>query len=569
MIHELVKPIPNKEPTKIFALGGLEEIGKNMYGIEYKDDLIIIDCGIKFADNELLGIDGIIANFTYLHENAHKIKAVFITHGHEDHIGGIPYLLKEFNIPVIYAPKMASEFILRKLQEHKDAKPTKIEVYTDDTVVKTKHFKIDFYRVNHSIPDSFGICVQTPNGNIVESGDFRFDFQAKGEEFNLQKVAEIASRKVALFLSETTNAEIPGFSSSEENIYANINKIIKEAIGRVILTTFASNTTRINKVIEIALSLGRKICLLGKSMEANVAISRKVGYINMSDTDLVSSRDIKKYPDENIMILCTGSQGEELAALNMMSRGKHPWVSLKPTDTLIMSSNPIPGNYADVEYLINDLSKYGVNVFENSSNFKLHASGHATKQELQLMLKLLKPKYLLPIHGEFKMFRSVQKAAEEVGFDKENVVIIKNGDILHLVQGELFYTDQCFVADPVYIEGSKTSKSSAQVLKERQILSEDGIVTVILTINQELHEVNNIPIIVTRGCFFAKESGSFITKMSYAIRQAVNEELKKHKNHAKKINQNLISKICKNIVSYYVWRNKRRNPYIITLIQEL
>lgn len=569
MIHELVKPIPNKEPTKIFALGGLEEIGKNMYGIEYKDDLIIIDCGIKFADNELLGIDGIIANFTYLHENAHKIKAVFITHGHEDHIGGIPYLLKEFNIPVIYAPKMASEFILRKLQEHKDAKPTKIEVYTDDTVVKTKYFKIDFYRVNHSIPDSFGICVQTPNGNIVESGDFRFDFQAKGEEFNLQKVAEIASRKVALFLSETTNAEIPGFSSSEENIYANINKIIKEAIGRVILTTFASNTTRINKVIEIALSLGRKICLLGKSMEANVAISRKVGYINMSDTDLVSSRDIKKYPDENIMILCTGSQGEELAALNMMSRGKHPWVSLKPTDTLIMSSNPIPGNYADVEYLINDLSKYGVNVFENSSNFKLHASGHATKQELQLMLKLLKPKYLLPIHGEFKMFRSVQKAAEEVGFDKENVVIVKNGDILHLVQGELFYTDQCFVADPVYIEGSKTSKSSAQVLKERQILSEDGIVTVILTINQELHEVNNIPIIVTRGCFFAKESGSFITKMSYAIRQAVNEELKKHKNHAKKNNQNLISKICKNIVSYYVWRNKRRNPYIITLIQEL
>lgn len=217
-----------------------------------------------------------------------------------------------------------------------------------------------------------------------------------------------------------------------------------------------------------------------------------------------------------------------------------------------MSSNPIPGNYADVEYLINDLSKYGVNVFENSSNFKLHASGHATKQELQLMLKLLKPKYLLPIHGEFKMFRSVQKAAEEVGFDKENVVIVKNGDILHLVQGELFYTDQCFVADPVYIEGSKTSKSSAQVLKERQILSEDGIVTVILTINQELHEVNNIPIIVTRGCFFAKESGSFITKMSYAIRQAVNEELKKYKNHAKKINQNLISKICKNIVSYYV-----------------
>ncbi|WP_027119451.1 ribonuclease J [[Mycoplasma] testudinis] len=569
MISEITKPIPGKEPTKIFAFGGLEEIGKNMYGIEYKDELIIIDCGIKFANNELLGIDGIVANFSYLRENAHKLKAVFITHGHEDHIGGVPYLLKEFDVPVIYAPKIASEFILRKLQEHKDAKPTKIEVYNDDTVVKTEYFTVDFYRVNHSIPDAFGICVQTPNGNIVESGDYRFDFEAKGDELNMHKVVEIAKRGVALFMSETTNSEIPGFSPSEQKIYSNINKIIKEAQGRVIMTTFASNTTRINEVVELALNLGRKVCLLGKSMEANVATSRKVGYINIKDSDLIAARDLKKHPDETIMIFCTGSQGEELAALNVMSRGKHPWVSLKPEDTIIMSSNPIPGNYANVEYLINELSKHGVTIFENSPSNRLHASGHATKQELQLMLRLLGPKYLLPIHGEFKMFRSVQKLAEEIGFDKDNVVIVKNGDILHLVEGELFYTDQSFFADPVYIEGRKTSKSSAQILKERRILSEDGVFTVILAIDKLKHEVLGLPIIVTRGCFFAKESGPLITKMSHAIKQSVNEELRNQTDFSNGVHEEAICKATRNVANYYIWRNKKRNPLINTLIQEI
>lgn len=570
MINEIKKNFLGKEPTKIYAFGGLDEIGKNMYGIEYKDEIIVIDCGIKFANEELLGIDGIVANFSYLKQNVEKLKAVVITHGHEDHIGGVPYLLKEIDVPVIYAPKIAAEFINRKIHEHKNIRPTKIEVYDDFSVFKTKHFTIDFYRVNHSIPDAFGVCVQTPNGNIVESGDYRFDFAARNEELDMQKVVEISKRGVALFMTETTNAEVPGFSPSEQGIYRNIKKIISEAPGRVILTTFASNTTRINEVVEIALNKGRKICLLGKAMEANVATSRKVGYINLKDSDVVSVRDLKSVEDHNLIIFCTGSQGEELAALNVMARGQHSWVTLKPTDTIIMSSNPIPGNYANVEHLINELSKHGVTIFENSPKLRLHASGHATRQELQLMLRLVNPKYLLPIHGEYKMFRTVKGIASEIGMDPENVVIAKNGDILYLIDNELYYSDQMFEADPVYIEGRKASNNSASILEQRRILSEDGIFTIILVINKDKFDINTLPIVITRGCFFAKESAPLVTKMSYAIKQAVIEELKRQeKEQFVKIDEDAVRKSAQNVANYYIWRNKRRNPLITTIIQQI
>ncbi|WP_027123796.1 ribonuclease J [Mycoplasmoides pirum] len=571
MINEIDQSVLVKEPTKIYAFGGLDEIGKNMYGIEYKDEIVVIDCGIKFAHEELLGIDGIVANFEYLKKNAEKLKAVVITHGHEDHIGGIPYLLKEVEVPVIYAPKIASEFIMRKLQEHKDAKPTEIVVYDDFSIFKTKHFTIDFYRVNHSVPDSFGVCVQTPNGNIVESGDYRFDFAARNEELDMQKVVEISNRGVDLFMTETTNAEVNGFSSSEQDIYKNINKIISEAPGRVIMTTFASNTTRINEVIEIALNKDRKICLLGKAMEANVTTSRKVGYINIKETDLISPRELKKYEDQNIIIFCTGSQGEELAALNVMARGKHSWVSLKPTDTIIMSSNPIPGNYANVEHLLNELYKHGVIIYENSPSLRLHASGHATRQELQLMLRLVNPKYVMPIHGEYKMFSKIKKIASEVGIDKENVVIAKNGDMLYLIDHELYYSDQFFNSDSVYIEGHATSNNSAKILKERKILSEDGIFTIILLINKKKFDIINLPIVITRGCFFAKESAALVTKMTHVIKQAVKEELRKQSNNEKnkEINYSSISDLASNIANHYIWRNKRRNPLIKTIIEEI
>ncbi len=570
MINEMSQSALTKEPTKIYAFGGLDEIGKNMYGIEYKDELVVIDCGIKFANEELLGIDGIVANFEHLKKNVHKLKAVIITHGHEDHIGGIPYLLKEVPVPAIYAPKIASEFIMRKMHEHKNLNPTEIVVYDDFTEFKTKHFKIDFYRVNHSIPDAFGVCVQTPNGNIVESGDYRFDFASHNEEMDLHKIIEISNRGVDVFMSETTNAEVPGFSPSERDIYKNISKIISDAPGRVIMTTFASNTTRINEVIEIALNKGRKICLLGKAMEANVTTSRKVGYINIKDADVVSPRELKKYEDRQIIIFCTGSQGEELAALNVMARGKHAWVSLKPTDTIIMSSNPIPGNYANVEHLLNELYKHGVTLFENSPTFRLHASGHATRQELQLMLRLVSPKYVMPIHGEYKMFSKIKKIAQEVGIDKENVVIAKNGDVLYLIDHELYYSDEIFNAESTYIEGHAASNNSARILKERKILSEDGIFCVILLVDTAKFDIVNLPVIITRGCFFAKESAALITKMTHVIKQAVKDELKKQQAAGKrKYESAAIVELTSNIANHFIWRNKRRNPLIKTIIHEI
>ncbi len=554
-----------KTPTKIFAFGGIQEVGKNMYGIEYDDDNLIIDCGIKFASDDLLGIDGIIPSFEYLIENQAKVKALFITHGHEDHIGGVPYLLKQVDVPVIYAPRIAASLILKKVNEHKDAKLNKVVVYDDFSNFETKHFKIDFYRVNHSIPDAFGVCVQTPNGNIVESGDFRFDFAAGGEMLDVHKVVKIAERNVHVFMCETTNAEIPGFSQSEKLIYRNINKIIKEARGRVILTTFASNITRINEIIEIAVNNKRKVCLLGKSMDVNVNISRKIGLMDIDSNDIVEVRDIKNYPDRSILILCTGSQGEDSAALNTMARGKHNWVSLKSTDTIIMSSNPIPGNYAAVENLLNELSKYGVTIFENSPNMKLHASGHATQQELQLMLNLVFPRYLIPIHGEYKMMRTIKNIAQECGINGDDVGLLANGQVMYLIDGKLYYSGEVINADPIYIESRNSSPDLARVIKQRQILSREGMFAVIVVFDKN-NNILGMPTLITRGCFFALDSSPLMTKITHSIKRGLENVIQNKRFNTREQMIKELKRVCKETVSYFIWKNKSRNPLISTVL---
>ncbi|AAC71357.1 ribonuclease J [Mycoplasmoides genitalium] len=554
-----------KKPTKIYAFGGIQEVGKNMYGIEYDDEIIIIDCGIKFASDDLLGINGIIPSFEHLIENQSKVKALFITHGHEDHIGGVPYLLKQVDIPVIYAPRIAASLILKKVNEHKDAKLNKIVTFDDFSEFQTKHFKIDFYRVNHSIPDAFGICVQTPNGNIVQSGDYRFDFAAGSEMLDVHKVVKIAERNVHVFMSESTNAEVPGFSQSEKLIYRNIQKILKEARGRVILTTFASNITRINEIIEIALNNKRKICLLGKSMDVNVNISRKIGLMAIDSNDIVEVRDIKNYPDRNILILCTGSQGEEAAALNTMARGKHNWVSLKSTDTIIMSSNPIPGNYAAVENLLNELSKFGVAIYENSSQLKLHASGHATQQELQLMLNLMFPKYLIPIHGEFKMMRTIKNIANECGIKSEDVALLSNGQVMYLIDEELYYSNEIINADPIYIESHNSSPDLARIIKQRQILSRDGMFAVIVVFDKN-NNIIGIPTLITRGCFFALDSNPLMTKIAHSVKRTLESVIQSKKFNSHEQLTKELKRVCKETVSYFIWKNKNRNPLISTVL---
>ncbi|MCV3753804.1 ribonuclease J [Ureaplasma zalophigenitalium] len=541
-------------PTYLFALGGLDEVGKNTYIIEHDDEILIIDCGIKFANAKMPGFDGLVANYDYLIQNAHKIHSLVITHGHEDHIGGIPHLLRRVNIKKIYAPPLAVKLIERRLQENKDIKPPQIVSFLDDDRFSSKHFKVDYFRVCHSIPDSFGIVIDTPNGIVVETGDYRFDFATAGDQTNLHKIAEVAKRGVAVLMSESTSAEIPGFSESELYIIQNIYDYIKKAKHRVFISTFASNLGRVEQIIAIAVSMKRKIVIAGKSMEANVKTSRRLNYLNIDDRSFVSIKEIDNYKDEEICVILTGSQGEEHAALNVMANGEHSRITLKPTDTIILSSNPIPGNYMQVEKMINKLYRLGVTVYENSGDKKIHSSGHATRSEQQLMIQAVSPDYIFPIHGEHKMLKGIKQNAIDLGFDPEKIIVATNGERLMLLNGVLSATNEFIDATPNYINGADVSSRFNELLTQRNILSSDGVVNLVVCINK--NKVTTNPTISTRGCFFAKESVNLVNKLTNTIKEKTNALLAKNES-LENIRQELIKEV-KSIV--WIWRKK--NPLI-------
>ncbi|MDR3163766.1 MAG: ribonuclease J [Mycoplasmataceae bacterium] len=556
--------ITNVTPTYIFALGGVEEIGKNMYVIEHDDEIFIIDCGIKFADeNVLFGVNAIICPFDYLLANKNKVKGLIITHAHEDHIGGIPYLLKTIPISKVYGAKLTNGIISRKLKEHKDLLPHSFEAIDDNTKIQSKHFRIEFFRVCHSIPDAFGIYFETPNGKIVSTGDFRFDFCTQGDESDILKMGEIGRRGIDVLLCESTNANTPGFSLSEKYIIDELRRIITRARGRVLLSTFASNLGRIEEIIEIAVKAGKKIILCGRSMETNVETSINVGFLNVDQSCFVEQRDISKYKDEEIIILSTGSQGEELAALNQMANGKHNWIVLKPSDTLIFSSNPIPGNYLNVENLVNKLYKTGMNIILNQPERRIHASGHATETEQQLMFKLINPQYIVPIHGEYKMLKKLKINAMVTGINKENVIQIVNGQKIQLLNRVLTATQDFIENGEVYVDGNKINSDSTGLLKYRRILSQDGVFNVTLLIDREKKKIIDLPIISTRGSFFAKSSTPLIAKIAYSIRDNVESAMNKlHHN----INNSEIRKIAENTTEFFIWKNKRKRPLVRTTV---
>ncbi|MGL4647659.1 MAG: ribonuclease J [Mycoplasmoidaceae bacterium] len=558
---ELSKQI-ERDTTYLFAMGGLEEIGKNMYCIQHNEELVIVDAGIKFANSELLGMNGMVPNYKYLKKWNHKI-SLFITHGHEDHIGGVPYLLNEVkNIDKIYAPLLSSELIKKKMAEFRNNK-CEIIIYDENTTVNTKHFFIDFFKVCHSIPDSYGVAINTPNGLIVSAGDFRFDFAEELEQTDIHKIAEISKRDICIFLGESTNSDSPGFSESESQIITNITNILKEAKGRIFLSTFASNLGRIEKVIEIALKLNRKICLLGRSIENNVKTSKKTGMLDLNDLDMISAKDLNDVPDNEVLIFLTGSQGEEKAALNQIANGVHPKIVIKPNDLIILSSNPIPGNFLAVENLVNKLYKTGARVIKHDWKNKIHASGHATTQEQQLMLKLMNPKYLVPIHGEIKMLKSMKRNASQVNFHPDNVFVIKNGDFLKLKNRELNFTNIKINVKPVLIDGKILSSDSYQVLEERRIISTEGIFNIILNVNKKEKKLVHQPAVSTRGSFYVKDSIAMISKISFSIRETLEKEMQ---NAKEELSDEKINEICRNISKYYIWKNKKINPLIITTI---
>lgn len=552
-------------PTKIFALGGIEEIGKNMYCIQHDNEIIIIDCGIKFANKrELPGVSGIIPSFSYLKENEDKIKCLIITHGHEDHIGGVPYLLKTVKVPVVYAPTIAAEMIKRKVNEHTDAKLHELKVFADDSVFRTQNFHIDFYRVNHSIPDSYGVAVITPNGVIASSGDFRFDFANETEKTNLNKVAEIATRNVDVLLCESTNAENPGFNESEEKVLKELFNIIAAANGRVLLTSFASNLGRVEEVVRMGVQLNRKIVIIGRSMTENIEASMRVGYLKVNDDFIIKPRRINEFPDNEILILCTGSQGEENAALSNIANSRHAWVHLKPTDTVILSSNAIPGNFVSVNRVVNQLSKSGAKVLINSPHLRIHASGHAAQLEQQLLMNIFRPQHLIPIHGEYKMLRALKNSSVQVGVNKDNIHIIRNGQVLHLHNRKIYDPDEFIDASEVYIDAQDTIMGKEGVIQERHNLSENGIIIVQIFLDTKEKKINSITPLSVAGCFFILESIDLLKQINYQIKN----NIEKYLTTKNIIKLRELKHMIQKIIGIYVWKFKKIKPEIIVEITD-
>ena len=512
---------PNE--TKIIVLGGLGEVGKNMYCVMHNDAIVIIDAGVSFPESELMGVDYVLPDFTFLKENQDKIKALLITHGHEDHIGGIPFLLQSLNIPAIYAPNHAKELIAVKLQD-KNIRYDNLFVYTEDTKLKFKEIEIEFFRVTHSIPDSHGISIKTPDGRIVTTGDYKFDLTPIGPMANLYKMASLGEDGVDLFIGDSTNALNEGFSTSESVVDETLGEMFDKCkTNRIIIATFASNIYRIKHIFETCYKHNRKICIFGRSMENNINISLNAGYINHKEL-LVSPEEANNLKPGEVAILCTGSQGEPLAASSRISNGTHKQIKLRPDDVVIFSSSAIPGNALSITKTINKLCLKGVKVYTNSSLADLHTSGHANEEEIKLAIRLLKPKYLMPFHGDYRMLKRQADIGISCGIPKENTFILKNGDSLTLKDHVVTKGESMPGAD-VYVDGNRIGEIGSAVIKDRKIMANDGILVVIINVNMKKRELLIKPNITTRGFVLVNENEELIHKIESKAETIIKSEL--------------------------------------------
>ncbi len=562
-----VSSIENEKSTKtktlIYALGGLNEIGKNTYCIEHGNSIIIIDAGVKFPESELPGIDYVIPDYNYLVKNRAKIKALFITHGHEDHIGGIPFLLQTVNIPIIYAPKLAAGLIRNKLEEENLKLVAHIQEIDHNSKVKIGPFDISFFNTTHSIPDSLGICIDTVNGRIIETGDFKIDLTPLGPDVDFAKIAKLGDQGVTLYMADSTNAEVEGSSKSERDVSKSLNEIFKFSTGRIIIATFASNVHRIQQIIENAIKYNRKILIFGRSMENAISTGRKLGYIKCPDNYIydMETAKISAYQNLNeLLILCTGSQGEPMAALSRIANNTHKVIKIIPGDTVIFSSNPIPGNLAPVTKVINMLSKQGANVIVNSALYSIHTSGHAQREELKLMLKFFKPKYFMPIHGEYRMLKLHADLAIKMGVvDENHTFICSNGDCLAMYNGEVkrYKTIESGVT---YIDGKDISGLESNIIEERKKLGNDGLISVVLPIDVKTNAMLKPPSIVSRGFIFLKERGDILIEAEKIIYESLQEFMKNNNN------PNDIKKHIKEIAGTFVYEKTRRTPLIIPVL---
>ncbi|WP_376767919.1 ribonuclease J [Neobacillus endophyticus] len=554
----------NEKMLSIFALGGINEIGKNMYVVQYGDDIVIIDCGGKFPDESLLGIDLIIPDISYLEKNKEKIRALLVTHGHEDHIGGIPYFLRKLNIP-IYGTSFTLGLIDLKLEEHRLKGDTRLIEIHADSKLELGPFQVSFFRVSHSIPDCLGIVLHTPEGVVVHTGDFKFDLTPENNQYSdIHKMAEIGRQGVLALISESTNAERSGLTPSERIVGAHMADAFMKAQGKVIVSTFASNVNRIQQVADAAFKTRRKLALLGRTMVNVVSVAMERGYLQIPDGMLIDANEIEQLPVEKVAILCTGSQGEPMAALARLSTGNYRDAAIYPGDTVILAASPIPGNEKDVSRIINNIYQLGANVIYGSgSSTGMHVSGHGYQEDLKLMLTLIKPEYFIPIHGEYRMLHHHRLLAESVGVEKENIFIIKNGDVVDFINGAARQTRKISSGD-TYIDGMGIGDVGTIILRDRKQLSEDGMLVIVITINKSDRAIIAGPDTISRGFVFTRDSDELIKEVNRLTKKTVTELQEANIHQWNVIKQNI-----KKSIGQYLYAQTKRKPMILPIIIEI
>ncbi len=550
----------NNSKLKIIPLGGLEQIGLNITAFQFEDSIIVVDCGLAFPEDDMLGIDLVIPDVTYLKNNISKVKGFIITHGHEDHIGALPYILRDINVP-IYATKLTIGIIERKLKEHNLLKNTKRKVVKHGQSINLGAFRIEFIKTNHSIADASALAIYSPAGTVIHTGDFKVDYTPVfGDAIDLQRFGEIGKKGVLALMCDSTNAERPGFTMSERTVGKTFDNIFSEHRNtRIIIATFASNVDRVQQIINSAYKYGRKVVVEGRSMVNIISTALELGYINIPENTLIEIEQMKNYPDEQMVLITTGSQGESMAALSRMASDVHRKVSIKPGDTVIFSSNPIPGNEKAVSKVINELSMKGADVIFQDA----HVSGHACQEEIKLIYSLVHPKYALPVHGEYRHRKAQAAIAQSLGIPKDHIFMLQSGDVFE-VDAESGSVVDHVQAGAILVDGLGVGDVGNIVLRDRQHLAEDGILIVVLTLEKYSNQVLAGPDIVSRGFVYVRESESLMDEARHVVEHALDECMERRISDWGKIKN-----IIKDSLSDFLWKKTKRNPMILPIIMEV